>query len=285
MDNIFLSFTVNILLFVFAIYPLKDIIYEKSDKKYIWQKITKSGWRLIFLAFLIIGFNFLKDLKAEKKQNVSEKAKHTADSLLQSSQIKILQLQISSKDSIIKEVKSTYTNSIKASNEALAKYNLKFTDSLHSVIDKLKLKAITSQLLVAPLSKGKKSIYITNVEGQNELNIKFISKGGTSYHILLTCYFIRKTNLGYTILGSDKITYGAGFIVEHVESTRSINIAPDMLLNTDVLVLLTGSFTKDPEGNIIIPFDYVFRFNFKKNKLINVYDVDYQRLKNVLKIK
>lgn len=285
MNNIFISFTINILLLIFAIFPLLDIIYERSDKKKHWQKITKKGWNLILLALLIVAFNFYKDFEGKKKQEASEQARHRVDSLFQSSQLKILQLQITSKDSIIKEVKNTYANSIKSSNEALAKYNLRITDSLHSVIDKLKLNAVTSQLLVAPLSKGTRSIYVTNVEGQNKLNIKFISKGGTSYHILLTCYYLEQTYAGYSILGSVMASLGESYTVEDVVSTKAMDIPAYIFKKSNVVVFVTGSFTRDFEGKRIIPFNLLFKYNFKENKLITALETNFKKLKSELNIK
>lgn len=194
-------------------------------------------------------------------------------------------MQISVKDSIIKEVKSTYSNSIKASNEALAEYNLKITDSLNAVVNKLKLDATNPQLLLAPLEKGRQSVFLTKDENKNMLNIQFISKGGTSYHILLYCYLLSEFDKGYIIRDSYILSMGEAFIAEDVLSTRKIEFAPDMLDYTDILIFITGSFSKDPQGKIIIPYNYAFNFNFKENKYIHGREMNFEQLRKNLGIK
>ena len=126
---------------VFAIISVIELIIDKNRTGPFIRKINKWGWYLISIAILSIIFNLYKDFEADSKQKASEKAKENSDSLLQAKQLEILMLQNSTKDSIIKKVDSTYVKSIKASNEALAKYNLEITDSLHSVVSTLKLES------------------------------------------------------------------------------------------------------------------------------------------------
>ncbi len=188
MDSYLSNFIINILLMAFAIISVIELLYDKSYKGSIFRKINKRGWFLILIALLSIGFNFYKDWEAEIRQAASDKAKHESDLLFQKSQSDILKIQIATKDTIINKVDSTYVRSIKASNEALAKYNLKITDSLHSVVSKLKLDAAKPQFLVAPFEKGKRPVFLTKDKDKNMFNIQFISKGGTSYNIILSCY-------------------------------------------------------------------------------------------------
>ena len=118
---------------IFAIITVAELIYDKTVVGHFYKKVKKRGWLLIFIALFSIIFNLYKDRKADIKQEASEKSKAKSDSLLQATQNEILQLQIATKDTIIKKVDSTYIKSITASNEALAKYNLTITDSFHSV--------------------------------------------------------------------------------------------------------------------------------------------------------
>lgn len=280
--NVFLNFVVNLLLMAFAIFSVVELIYDKSKEGHFLKKIRRGGWTLIIIALLSVVFNLYKDSRSEHKQMISDKARAKSDSLFHASQIEIANFQVSTKDSIIKKVDETYTNSIKASNEALAKYNLLITDSLHSVISKLKLNALTPQLLIAPLEKKYQPAFLN--KEKTILNIQFNSNGGTSYNILIYYYFIKITHKGYSILQSDKLFLGETFITDNVRTTALIDLFPAMLDNSEILIFLTGSFTKDPEGKIIVPYNSGFSFNFKENKFISKLDMSFEQLKKDLNI-
>jgi hypothetical protein len=233
---------------------------------------------------LSVAFNLFRDWKADSRQETSDKARGRVDSLFQDSQTKMLQLQLSTKDSIIKRVENTYTSSIKASNEALARYNLQITDSLHAVVSSLKLNAANPQLLIAPLEPGKQPAFITKENGINKFSIQLISKGSTSYHILLSCYLIRDTT-GNPILKSLPFSHGGSPLAENIISTRETDLPSEILAESRILVLLTGSFSKDPEGKFNIPFSAAFTFNFRENKYLMGIDMNFELLKKKLDIK
>jgi len=271
---------------VFAIISVLELIYDKGNPGYFWRKINPRGWILILVAIVSIGFNYLKDRKSEKEQEISDKAKSKSDSLFLAAQYELKQFQILSKDLIIKKVDSTYINSIKATNEALAKYNLKFIDSLHAVVSKLKLNAVNPQLTLVPLEKDRHpSAFIQKNEEGNKLLIQFVSYGGTSYNILLTCYLILESNSLYSILKSSKIFLGENFIPETVFTTTNIDLPQEIFNYPEVLVFITGSFSKDPQGKIIVPYDDAFKFNFKESKWLTHWAMRYTSLKAKLNIK
>jgi hypothetical protein len=145
-EQSFLNLIINVLLMVIAIFSVKDLIFEKSLERNWINKIKKGGKFLIIVAILSIGFNFCKDWNSESKQIISNRNEEIADSTIKADQSKIIQLQLSMKDSIIKKVDDTYMKSIKSSNEALAKYNLEIKDSLNSVVSKLKINVLNPQL-------------------------------------------------------------------------------------------------------------------------------------------
>jgi len=271
---------------VFAIFSVLELIYDKSLSGYFWHKINKRGWFLIIIAFVSVAFNFYKDIKSEFEQIKADEAKTKSDSLFRASQNELLQFQILSKELILKKVDSTYINSIKASNEALAKYNLEITDSLNSVINKLKLDATNPQLTIVPLTKGRHSpAWLDKNEEGNNLCIQFTSKGGTSYNISLKYYLVKQTNFEYSILNSGYLFMGESFIIENTETTPQVSIQKEFLEYDEIIVFLTGSFSKDPNGKNIVPFDYAFKFNFKENKWITHWDMRYEKFKERLNIK
>lgn len=280
--NVLLNFIVNVLLMTFAIFSVGELIYDKSKEGHFINKIRRGGWFLIIIALLSVVFNFYKDFISEHRQMMSDNAKAKSDSLFHASQIEIANLQVSTKDSIIKKVDETYIYSIKASNEALAKYNLEITDSLHSVINKLKLNTLRPQLRLAPLEKGYQSVFLN--KERTILNMQFKSNGGTSYNIKMYYYFIKITDIGYRILYSDILFHGETFITDEVKTTAPINELPPILDDPDILIFLTGSFTKDPEGKINVPYNEAISFNFKENKFIAKLDMSFEQLKKDLNI-
>ncbi len=69
-----------------------------------------------------------------------------------------------------------------------------------------------------------------------------------------------------------------------MERTKSIPISPTIIGQSDVTVLLTGTFSKDPQGRIIIPYNQAFEFNFLEKKYINGLELDYEMIKKELNI-
>lgn len=269
-----------------AIISILELIYDKSRKGNLLKKLNNRGRSIILIALFSILFNFFRDYKADLKQVESDKENARKDSLFQSKQLEILELQNSTKETIIKKVDSTYIKSIKASNQALAKYNLVITDSLHSVIRSLELNPYKAQLSIAPVEKGNNPAFLTKDKDKNKLNIKFRSRDGTSYHINLKCYLLLKNKIDdYSILNSMKIGFGESFLVDNVERTKIIDISPSILLYSEIMVYITGTFSQDPERKRIIPFDDSFIFNFKDNIYISGQDVEYIWLKKQLNIK
>ncbi|RPI06748.1 MAG: hypothetical protein EHM64_01875 [Ignavibacteriae bacterium] len=289
MPDYILNFLVNVFLMSFAILSVKDLIYIKHSKKSPFHRIKGMAWVLILFAILSIVFNLYRDWRADLKQEASEikqlaseKEKKKVDSLFQDAQNKIMQLQKSTKDTIVYEVKNAYTNSIKASNDALAKYHLRYSDSLHSVVSTLKLNALNSQLSISPVIDGKPPAYLN--KDKDILFINFISKDGTTYNIILTCYLLIGKNYRPTLLKADKLASGESALIVETTRTLQTNISSNILLQPEVDIFITGSFSRDPEGKIKIPFNDGFTFNFKENKYLGGFDAEYSKIRAFLKI-
>jgi hypothetical protein len=268
----------------FAIFSVLELIYDKSVPRSFLFKMKKRGWYLILFAVLSVGFNYYKDCRSETKQKESDKAKAEVDSSLKAYQKELFQLQLSTKDSIIKTIESTYSSSIRASNEALAKYNLVITDSLHAVVSRIEINAVNPQLLISPITDGKRPVFVKNEGAKNILYLQFISKGGTSYNISLFYYiFTGFSRLGKVVLADKidilkegKLTQGEGFLTEGVTSSRSIELSSDIIEKGDVLVVINGTFSKDPLGEITIPYNEAFLFNLKENTSYSKIEFDFE---------
>jgi predicted Holliday junction resolvase-like endonuclease len=267
---------------IFAIITVSELIYDKAIDGIFLKKIKKRGWLLIFIAVVSVGFNLLKDRQSDRLQKEYDKAKNKNDSLLFASQKESHRLQMSTKDTIIKKVEDTYQKSIKASNDALAKYNLKITDSMRSVVNTLKLNAVNPQLSFVPLGGGSHPAFLKNDQNKNILCIQFKSFNGTSYHIMLTCHLLQEAPGGFFLLYSDTLTFGEGFITDDIFTTLQTEIKPVILTYSDLIVFVTGTFSKDPEGKLIIPFNKAFKYNFKDNNYITGCELKYEELKKGL---
>ncbi|MFZ1281729.1 MAG: hypothetical protein WAR59_12890 [Ignavibacteriaceae bacterium] len=281
MEDFIVNLIVNVLLMGMAIISVKDLITNKSHKKNIFKRINKVGYFLIFIALVSILFNLYKDYNADTKQKLSDKNKSISDSLLQSKQLEMLLLQNSIKDTIINKVDSTYKNSIKSSNEALAKYNLVITDSLRAVINKLKLESSKPQLVMYALEQGYQPAFLSEKDSVDIFNIQFFSIGGTCYDIVYDCYLLEDNGVllqKYDMRDGD-------FLTEGIRRTELVKIKKSILQLDKVIVFLYGSFSKDPGGEYKVNYNEAFLFNFRDNKYISKADIDYDKIKKILGIK
>jgi hypothetical protein len=190
---------------------------------------------------------------------------------------------LATKDTVIHSVENAYANSINASNQALARYNLKITDSLHAVVSTLKLNAVHPQLFLAPVDQGKPPAFVASENGVSSLYIRLISKGGVCHHIELTCHLLA-TGTRDSLLASIPFSGGGSSLGENVESSRQVPLPRQALEERRILVLITGSFSSDYDGANKVPFNEAFEFNFRESKYLTGVDLDFQRFKRKLNI-
>ena len=150
---------------------------------------------------------------------------------------------------------------------------------------KSKLDVTNPQLKIRSLSKGKHAPAFIKEDGEFKgFNIQFESSDGTSYNVLLKGYFyIYNYNNYYTFLDSCMITFGHAFITKDVISTKHVDLADEVLGYSRVLVVILGSFSKDPLGEHIIPYSEAFLYNFKEKEWIGKFDGDIDKIKDHIK--
>jgi hypothetical protein len=104
--------------------------------------------------------------------------------------------------------------------------------------------------------------------------------------VLIQCYLLEVTKKGETIIYSDKIAIGSSFITdtENKTSYRELILPPKILNLSKAIVFLTGSFSKDPEGKVVVPYNQSFEYNFRENKYLSGNETDYNELKKRLGI-
>lgn len=166
---------------------------------------------------------------------------------------------------------------------ALANYNLEITDSLNSVINKLKINATYPQLLFEPSAKNKKTAYIKTENERDVLYINFRSAEATSYNISLKCYIIDYPKL--IVMKWGDLTFGKQFLITNVTRSYQLDVT-DLEYESyeNLLVFVIGSFSKDPLGKYVVPFNGAFNFNFKDNQSLSGIQTDFMALKRLLKI-
>lgn len=274
MSDDILNLIINVLLLAIAIYSILDVIYEKDTEGFFFQKINVRGYILITCAFLVIVVNFFKDGRTEREIENYNTAKANIDSQLQRSQKelqisqnKLYSLQSSTKDTILKEVDSSYINSIKASNIALEEYNLHIVDSLHKVVDSISPNTVNPQLSLAPSQAGSVGpVYLDKVKKFDVLKIQLISQGAISYNIVLYSYLINTNFINYSIIQCDTLFSGDTFIAPDITRTINIYLTREAIQKNNLMVVLMGTFTKDVGGKYIIPYHQSFGFDLKENK-------------------
>jgi hypothetical protein len=127
-ENLIISLT----LMLIAIGSVWKDVYKADPSIKFFRRFTRIGKILIITAAVFTFVNYFKDYNTERKVQRADFAKAKADSIaeasrkkldssedeLKASQKLLFQLQLSTKNEILKGVDSSYSKSIKASNEA-----------------------------------------------------------------------------------------------------------------------------------------------------------------------
>ncbi|HLP35432.1 hypothetical protein [Lacibacter sp.] len=268
----------SVLLLLFQIFSVIIPIIDKRTKS-AWEDVKYSTLEKTLIIFTILSFGlsiaiFLigqdsekeKEKQAEVYQNDLRKKLAERDSLHQiNDSIRTL--------FFIQRLDSSYTKSINASNDALAKYNLELVDSLNRVTNKINIKSQNKpQILIAPAEKGQVSpMYLTTLDNQNALAIKLVSSNNTRYNIKIRFYILsyKEENniLIYNIIDTGYIFYDRKFLVQDVISTSHIDIKKEFLQIENSIIFFQGSFSSDNENKDVYKFEEAYFFDFKKNLL------------------
>lgn len=267
------------------------ISYSKNRDENEKKNLSNKYDNILFFVFiagllltLISGLNTIVDNNDNKKAiKISEQEKLDREIAYQKtldSSLKARDSVHERKDSLLKidygnKVDSSYAKSIKASNTALAKYNLVMVDSMDKVVSKINIKAINlPQFLVESAAAGSVSpIYITTVGNKKKLQIKVKSINNVSYNIKIEICIIQSTQADIEFDRIKLLTCAPlteiDFLTPNVISTITGEVSPVWSNLQRVYIILSGSFSSDPEGKKIIPYHQGFVFNIPKNQLEN----------------
>ncbi|MBK8090067.1 MAG: hypothetical protein IPK31_20305 [Chitinophagaceae bacterium] len=245
---------------------------DEIAKKIKYLEPVKS---LLFkIPFFLLATFFIIWASIQKDSENEDNAKNEKQAL----EKRIIELDSSYKvekkksDSITQKklqdiVDSSYAKSIKASNEALAKYNLILIDSLQNVASSINLRTAQSQLAVEPVINGVPPIYL--IEDGKTVRIKMQSINGTSYNIKINSYFVKILANGKAkILHYEVVPFTDNFLA--ADRTRTIGFDINSLVRNEelVFIVLLGSFTRDNQGNEKVNYGEAYKFDFKNNKYI-----------------
>jgi hypothetical protein len=144
----------------------------------------------------------------------------------------------------------------------------------------LKLNASNAQLAMIPVNGDMRPAYLD----VDTLFIRMISTGGTSYSIRLRAYFIAPDNIPI-LLEMEDLADGQRFLIENVKRTLPVRFKKDLLAYPKLLIVVKGSFSRDPYEKEIIPYLEAFEYNFRDDQLLGRAEVNISQLSQLIDFK
>ncbi len=166
------------------------------------------------------------------------------------------------------QVDSSYQRSLKASNSALASYNLILVDSLNRVTEKINIKNEGIPLLrVSPAGVGRPSAYLL---GDTVICVRVISSVATSYNIELAGYLLSVNGdrvdghyLTKTLsIGTNPLEPGGTIF-----RTYRVQFDKKLLQVKGLALFIFGTYKKSPSDSVYIPFKEGVTITTETNKV------------------
>ena len=281
MSDANLNLIISLALMLIAIVSVWKDVYNNNPPRNFIGRFTPAGRLLLLASFVFMFVNYFKDVNTERKVKIADLAKNNADAAtvaiqkqltqsqekLKESQDSLYKLQISARETILQRVDSSYTKSLKASNEALAKYHVKIIDSLHTVVGTLKINSAHPQLALAPIANNRPPVFL-NSDGSDTLKFQFIAANSTCFNIHVEAYYFLDTDHGDQLLYKDTLFTDRVFINTDVTSTIACQVRADLLALPRVLIVLYGSFSRDAMEDDKIPYLEAVKFDFRNNRFL-----------------
>ncbi len=298
-----MAITLPLLFIQFLIAWAPIILKEKDPITGKRKELIVSDYIVTFCLVLSFGFSIYMTIKNDeleeaknnfnlelKQQLASRDSLHNiADSLLTRS----FEKKLSSNDSVHKfddsvlsksyekQLNNSYTNSIKASNIALAKYNLEMVDSMKKVTIINNTRNLNLPFLkidaISPL--GLPPIYINKKDSFPYINFRFVSINNISYNISVHVYLVscrkfdvdkRYVLFDYKLLLEDGLLNGYTLVNQNnVTNTSSMRVGENIMDVEFGIILLQETFSSDMEGKNIINSSEMWQYNFKTGAIIN----------------
>lgn len=269
---------------------------DQIAERYIWLKDLKSlVFKVVVLIFgvvLIVWGTIWKDLDSDERAERLEsdrkldETQHklkliTMDSSFREEKRKSDSTYISDRHKadtnnqiqLQEKLDSSYTKSIKASNEALAKYNLVLIDSLEKATQKINIKSQKKpQVAVRAPYLNNPSMYLSDKGNKKYLNVRFISADNKAYNITNSWCIISLDQIGtqnfLTVYQCKTAPGTKKLMLEENESTLDILVDSTWLSLDSTYVLLYGTFSSDQKNEDKYEYSQGFKFSFKQNKVM-----------------
>ncbi|MFT3911507.1 MAG: hypothetical protein QM737_18935 [Ferruginibacter sp.] len=284
--NTFTSLTVIFSVIQLCI-VLIPIIFKDKDPQNPQIKYTKKDIWLIIFSILALGLSLY--IFFENQDNDAQKENDRK--LIEKQYKEELDKKLASRDSIhsvedsmlnVKynlRVDSSYQKSIKASNEALAKYNLVLVDSLNRATEKINIKtAAMPQISLTPNEKeGTPNIYLSKEGSEDVLNFRIISMKNIAYNLSLKYCIVKpignvKFINSVQVIDCGTLTPQKKFLNENTFFTPYISIKPEWLQIDSSIVFVYGTFSADIDNKKIIQYHEGRLFSFKGNTIAGSVD-------------
>ena len=290
-----LLFTIGLIIFQFACFFI-PVINKKNELDSAEPKYTVWDKSLIAISFVSFIFSIIvyvmTDNKADADENLQKKYRtDLMNGLAARDSIHQTRDSIQAHNFAI-SLDSSYTKSIRASNEALAKYNLILIDSLGTVSQKINLKSINKpQLTLVPNATGETPPMYGSKENNNTfLNIKFLSENNTSYNINVYYYVFKCSNsdtfiISFPVLDSGILIRNRSFFTTNRVSTTKFLIKPEWLDQGNYFILMIGNYSSDSQNKYIIKYEEAVTFDFKTQNARMVLGVDLKAIKKKSKLR
>lgn len=268
---------------IIAILSIADEIGRKIP---LLKSISSLYFKLpsLILGALMIFFgSYLKDIETDANETAKEIA-HTKEN---QDLVNIYKKEKEISDSLTQNriqaiVDSSYAKSIKASNEALAKYNLTLVDSLHQVASNINTKTSLAQLTVDAISERGSPLYLHKDSAGTFLQIRYIASNATCYNIHFNAYIIKTYLTDIKVLNFENQI--GGFLVPEHQRTMKILLDPYTLQENSLMVIIIGSFTRDYDSKTVIDYKAAYGYDFKNNKQTGKYsEVNFNKITDYLK--
>lgn len=180
-----------------------------------------------------------------------------------------------------KQIDSSYSKSITASNDALAKYNLRLVDSLKIVAEGMDGKNSNPLLKIPPFGDEERRIFMSG----DTIKIQFYSYYAISYNIEITCHLFNRNTLKYINSTNIFDIRQRKSLIPDQKATGGLFVydaSPTFIPKYDLVLVLTGSYTKKPDDRRKIMYNEIYTFNASQNKLVTPLVIDFIKFERFL---
>lgn len=291
-----------ILLVVTLIVNMILMIWEKSTTELKDPKKRALFWARVFLPVIILVIGIVKNLSDDNKaRDASKKLQEEKDSI-QKNELDFrnkLALSDSTYNNLLtQKIDSTANRNIKNTNEALAKYNLIYVDSLNRIVSTVKSKTSLPNLTIAAVDPfNTPPFFLDTIDGKPHLKIRFVSEYNVSHNVFLLAYIfgfdsdipnnfsLKELYPTMKLLSGKRLTYRDQISSENYRTTTLPLELPQNYTNRYLLILINGRYYNYENYTEKREYNYAFIFDKTLKKEVSNFTKPFiQELKDYYKI-